>query len=297
VVVNDLGTNVQGAGVSAEPANEVVELIASEGGTAVANRDDVTTVDGCAAMVQTAHEKFGQLDGVLHNAGIHPPAAPFGDVTDDDLEGALRVHLYGAFFLTRAAWPHLAKDKGRLLYITSAVGLYGNPSIAPYAAAKTGVIGLARVAAADGAELGIAANALGVGASTRMSTGSLENAPKAKAWFDKYLSPELPAAAATWLLHPDCPATGRIFDTLGGRMAEVVMTETRGCTQLEWTAEEFRDRFDAITDRNDLAPVDRAAEWQDLGFQAILAAGAEVPELEENAPLFLKNVFAGGAQE
>jgi NAD(P)-dependent dehydrogenase (short-subunit alcohol dehydrogenase family) len=297
VVVNDIGTGITGEGASSGPADETVARIVASGGTAVANNDSVATVEGCDAMVKAAVGAFGRLDGVIHNASIHPPLASVAGFADDDLERTLHVHLYGAFFLTRSAWPHLVRQGGRFLYITSAVGLWGHRDIAPYAAAKTGVVGLARVVAHDGAESGVRANVLSVGAATRASTRSLENAPNTKAWWARYMAPEFVAAAGTWLVHPDCPANGRIFDAFGGRMAEIVIAETKGCTQLDWTPEDYRDQFGAITDRGELVPLDRSSEWQKLGLESLLGAGADVLEADGDMPAFMRTVTdTSGAQ-
>jgi NAD(P)-dependent dehydrogenase (short-subunit alcohol dehydrogenase family) len=271
----------------------MVERILADGGMAVASTDSVATVEGCDAVVSTAVDAFGRLDGVIHNASIHPPLRPVAEFADDDLERTLGVHLYGAFFLTRSAWPHMAKQGGRFLFITSAVGLWGYRNIASYAAAKTGVVGLARVIAHDGEDDGVRANVLSVGAATRASVRSLDNAPKTKAWWERYMDARFVAAAGTWLVHPDCPANGRIFDAFGGRMSEIVFAETRGRTQLDWTAEDYRDHFEAISDRGGLVPLDRSSEWQQLGLESLLQAGAEVLVTDEELPAFLRILTTG----
>src|SRR5487761_2692097 len=69
VVVNDYGGDMRGSGGSSDPAQEVVEAIAAAGGTAVANDDTVATADGCRSVVATAIDSYGQLDGIIHNAG------------------------------------------------------------------------------------------------------------------------------------------------------------------------------------------------------------------------------------
>ena len=288
VVVNDIGTGLLGGGTSAAPAEEVVAAIEAEGGVAIANTDSVATSEGCAALVRSTLDAFGRLDGLIHNASVHPPSAPVAEFVEEDLERTFAVHLHGAFHLTRATWPHLAERGGRILFITSAVGLWGHRHIAPYAAAKTGVVGLARVVAHDGEEVGIAANVLSVGAATRASMRSLDTAPATRAWWEKYMDATFVAAAGTWLVHPDCPANGRLFDAFGGRMSEIVFAETDGCTQLDWTAEDYRDRFEQITDRSALVPIDRSSEWQSLGLESILAAGADELVVEEGMPAFLR---------
>jgi NAD(P)-dependent dehydrogenase (short-subunit alcohol dehydrogenase family) len=243
-------------------------------GRAIASTHTVATSAGANSIVAQAIEKFGRVDGVLHNAGIST-LVPLAQLSDEQWDEMLRVHLYGAFYLTRAAWCHLAVRGGCILYITSAVGLYGVAKMAHYGAAKTGLIGLARVAATEGQAAGISVNLLGVAASTRMMDLAMADAPKMTEWFSRYMKPELPSAAAVWLLHPECPVTGRIFEAFGPRMAEVLIAETGGYAQFGITAEEFRDHFSEITARDELITPDGPDEFHERMFDIIVKAGAE----------------------
>jgi NAD(P)-dependent dehydrogenase (short-subunit alcohol dehydrogenase family) len=281
IVVNDLGGAIAGGGADAGPAESVVEEIREAGGVAVANTDTVATSDGCAAMVATAKSEFGRLDGVLHNAGIagnHLVA----EMDEEAFDAVLRVHLYGALNLTREAWPLLAEDRGRVLYISSGAGLYGVPTLGHYAAAKVGMVGLARVASAEGREPGIAVNVLGVAAQTRMMEETLADTPNLSDWFGRYMLPELPAAAAVWLLHPDCPANGGVYEAFGAHMARVLIAETEGFTKLDATAEDVRDRFAEVEDRESLIVPEDADDFHDRMFGFIIGAGADPPEPDAN---------------
>jgi NAD(P)-dependent dehydrogenase (short-subunit alcohol dehydrogenase family) len=249
VVVNDLGGTMYGEDPSAAPANAVAEQIVADGGIAVADGSDVGTSDGCAALIAHAAEHFGQIDGVLHNAGIGG-FSPIKELDEAAFEKMLRVHLFGALNLSREAWPHLARTHGRLLFIGSGAGLYGVPTLGHYAAAKVGMVGLARVAASEGEADGISANVLAVAAASRMMDVVMADAPNMKAWFHEYMRPELPSAAAVWLLHPDCPANGQVFEAFGPHFAEVFIAETVGRSRLDMTAEDVRDLFDEIQDRD-----------------------------------------------
>jgi NAD(P)-dependent dehydrogenase (short-subunit alcohol dehydrogenase family) len=184
VPVNDLDTDVDGDGSDAGPAEAVVQQIREMGGRAVASRHSVATSDGANAIVAQAVAELGHVDGLLHNAGIST-LVPLAEITDKQWDQMLRVHLYGAFYLTRAAWPHLARRRGRILYISSAVGFYGVSQLAHYGAAKAGMIGLSRVAATEGCAIGIAVNLLGVAASTRMMDLAMTDSPKMTQWFAK----------------------------------------------------------------------------------------------------------------
>jgi NAD(P)-dependent dehydrogenase (short-subunit alcohol dehydrogenase family) len=273
VLVNDLGGDMFGEGTSALPAEETAQRIREAGGIAVANTDSVATAEGCAAIVASAVEAFGQLDGVLHNAGI-ARLTPIADTDERSFDEVLRVHIYGAFNLTRYAWPHLAERGGKLLYITSGAGLYGVPTVAGYAAAKVGMVGLARVAATEGKAVGIQANALAVAAATRMMDW-MKDTPNLYEWFQKHMKPELPAAASTWLMHPDCEASGRVYEAFGPHMAEVLIAETRGFTKLDATAEDFRDHLAEIEDRSQLIFPDGPDDFHAQMFEFAIQAGAD----------------------
>ena len=104
VVVNDLGSTVDGSGASTSAAQAVVDEIIAAGGTAIANGDTVATEAGGAAIVAAATEAFGRVDILVNNAGILRDAA-FKNMTADQVDAVIAVHLAGAFNVTRAVWP------------------------------------------------------------------------------------------------------------------------------------------------------------------------------------------------
>jgi NAD(P)-dependent dehydrogenase (short-subunit alcohol dehydrogenase family) len=284
VVVNDLGADLSGHGADVEPAEEVAAAIRSDGGDAIVNAGTVATEAGCDSIVAAAIEAYGRLDGVLHNAG-NVSWLPVADMTDQALDEVLRVHVHGAVNLTRAAWPHL-RGGGRLLYITSGAALFGAPTLAHYACAKAGVVGLARVVAAEGRAAGISANALGVCALTRMMESVLAGAPNMLRWFRDYLRPELPSAAALWLLHPDCPASGNLYEAYGPHVARILIAETAGFTKLDMTAEDVRDHFEQVEAGGELFIPRDIDDYNRGMFEFIVRAGAEPltpDELPEDA--------------
>src|SRR5688572_27426484 len=149
VVVNDIG----GAGA-------VVDEIVAAGGRAVASGDSVSTPEGGQAIVDRALDAFGAVDAVLNNAGIVRDRS-FAKLERPDLEAVLDVHLRGAFHVSQPAFRAMKeRGYGRLLFITSGSGLFGNFGQANYAAAKMGLVGLTRTVAIEGARYGIAANAI-----------------------------------------------------------------------------------------------------------------------------------------
>ena len=107
VVINDLGGSVHGSGASTSAADKVVQEIKSAGGQAVANYDSVEFGE---KIIQSAIEAFGRVDIVINNAGILRDKS-FIKMTDDDWDLVQKVHVYGAFRVTKAAWDHFQKQK------------------------------------------------------------------------------------------------------------------------------------------------------------------------------------------
>lgn len=280
VVVNDLGGDTLGQGGDLGPAEAMVEQIRAAGGEAVANGDSIATAEGCASLVEAAVQAYGRLDGLVHNAGI-AHMTPLAETDEASFDEVLRVHLYGAFNLTRTAWPHLAKNQGSIVYITSGAGLYGVPTLVGYAAAKVGMVGLMRCAASEGQAAGIRVNALAVAAATRMMDW-MEETPNLHSWFQKYMRPELPAAAAVSLLHQDCALTGRIFEAFGPHMAEVLIAETRGYTKLDMTAEDFTEHLSEIVNRDELVFPEGPDDFHAKMFGFAMDAGADPLEPDES---------------
>ena len=220
VVVNDLGSSIEGAGADEGPAAEVVAAITAAGGTAVADGHDVSDPIAAQALIAGAVEHFGRIDILVNNAGIIRWAR-FPEVDDDNLAGHLAVHVTGSFNTARAAWPHLAdQGYGRIVMTTSAgfFGLSGNTS---YATAKGGVIGLTRSLATAGAKRGIAVNLIAPAAMTRMAgAGADADSPE--------MSPDLVAPMVAYLAHEDCPVSGEIYAAGAGRFARIFIASTPG---------------------------------------------------------------------
>ena len=176
VVINDLGANLDGTSISAGPADDVVEEIRSLGGAAVANYDSVATYSTAANIIQTAIDNFGRLDILCHVAGILRDRMVF-NMTEEEWDAVLAVHLKGAFNTVRHAVPHMVQQKyGRICLFSSGSGL-GNTGQANYSAAKEGMVGFARVLSRELASFGITVNAIYPGGATRM-TGSVPDAAR-----------------------------------------------------------------------------------------------------------------------
>jgi len=169
VLVNDLGGARDGSGSSTRPADAVVEEITAAGGTAVANYDSVATVEGGQAIVQAALDAFGRVDILINNAGILRDKS-FAKMTPDMWQAVLDVHLHGAFHVTQPAFQVMKeRGYGRIVFTTSAAGLFGNFGQANYSAPKMGLVGLMNTLKIEGAKYDIKVNTVAPLAATRLT--------------------------------------------------------------------------------------------------------------------------------
>lgn len=246
IVVNDPGGSLTGDGSDDGPAHDVVREIIAAGGQAVVSTDSVATAGGGKAIIDTAIANFGRIDILIHNAGIVRRGS-LKELTYQDFESVLDVHLRGAFHVVRPAFPLMcAAGYGRIVLTSSIGGLYGNHGVANYAAAKAGIIGLTNVAALEGAAEGVTCNAIIPGAVTRMAEGLDTSAYPP-------MGSDLVAPAVGWLAHESCSVSGELFVAIAGRVARAFIAETRGVYQPSWSIEDVATNIDAI--RDDTAPL------------------------------------------
>jgi NAD(P)-dependent dehydrogenase (short-subunit alcohol dehydrogenase family) len=180
VVVNDTGAAISGDGNDAGPAAAVVAEIEATGGRALANTGSVADWDAAHAMIEAAIDAFGRIDAVVNNAGTLRNR-PFDELSEDDFDAVIAVHLKGTFNVSRAAVSHFKRQQsGAFLHMTSTAGLIASHTQANYAAAKAGIVGLSKAIAFDMKEHGIRSNALAPFALTRMvDTLALPDDPEA----------------------------------------------------------------------------------------------------------------------
>jgi NAD(P)-dependent dehydrogenase (short-subunit alcohol dehydrogenase family) len=239
VVVNDVGGGLDGDGVDADPAEAVVGEILAAGGTAIACGASVATREGGQAIVQTAVEHYGGIDVLVHNAG-NVRRGSLKEMSYEDFDAVLDVHLRGAFHVVRPAFPLMCEaGYGRIVLTSSIGGLYGNHGVANYASAKAGMIGLSNVVALEGAAEGVTCNVIVPAAVTRMAEGLDTSAYPP-------MGAELVAPVVGWLAHESCSVTGEMFVALAGRVARVVIAESPGVYRSSWTVEDIGSELDAI---------------------------------------------------
>jgi len=212
VVVNDLGGSHTGGGKSSAAADKVVEEIKAAGGEAVANYDSVEDGD---KIVKTALDTFGKVDIVINNAGILRDVS-FQKMSQEDWDLIYRVHVLGAYRVTKAAWDVMREQGyGRIIFTASAAGIYGNFGQANYSMAKLGVHGLAQTLALEGKKKNVLVNTIAPIAGSRMTETVLP-----KDLIDA-LKPEYVTPLVAYLCHESNEETGGLFEVGGGFMGKL----------------------------------------------------------------------------
>ncbi len=244
VVVNDPGGTLQGDGNDLAPADDVVRDIAAAGGEAVPCTESVATPEGGRAIVEAALDHYGRIDILIHNAG-NVRRGTLKEMSYEDFEAVLDVHLRGAFHVVRPAFPVMCKaGYGRVVLTSSIGGIYGNQRVANYCVSKAGMIGLSNVIALEGAAEGVKSNIIVPAAVTRMAEGLDTSAYPP-------MGPELVAPVVGWLAHESCGVTGEMLISIAGRVARAFIGESPGVYRPEWTIERVAEHMPAIRNTDD----------------------------------------------
>jgi NAD(P)-dependent dehydrogenase (short-subunit alcohol dehydrogenase family) len=227
VVVNDVGREVDGQGESTSAAQGVVDEIVAAGGEAVANDADISSPEGAAQLVRTAIDTYGDIHVVVNNAGILRDRMII-NMTPDDWDAVMAVHLRGTFLTAQAAavyWRERAKsgeeNDARVINTSSVSGLFGNVGQGNYGAAKAGIAAFTIIASLEWGRYGITVNAISPSARTRMITprGQERMSASAGDGFDTYAAENV-APLVAWLASADSAGiTGRVFNVSGGRIS------------------------------------------------------------------------------
>lgn len=226
VVVNDLGSGIDGSGHDLTLAQQVVDEVKAAGGEAIANGDDIADWEGARRLVDQAIETFGDLHVLVNNAGILRDRM-LVNMTEQEWDDVIKVHMKGHFCSTRWAavhWRARAKAGGRVnaavINTSSGSGLHGNASQANYSAAKAGIAAMSVVAARELGRYGVRVNAIAPLARTRLMAtvagmGDRIEQPDDLGEFDVW-GPGNVSPLVAYLATADCPFTGQVFSVHGG---------------------------------------------------------------------------------
>ena len=202
VIVNDIGTSTNGEGTDAGPAQKVVQEIQAAGGLAAASTDSVADAAGAGRIVQSALDRFGRIDGVINNAGILRDRF-FHKMSLDEWDAVIKVHLYGSYYMSRAAANHFKEqESGAFVHMTSTSGLIGNLGQANYSAAKLGLVALSKSIALDMQKFNVRSNCIAPFAWSRMISSIPTDTPAQQARVAKLqqMTPSKIAPLAVYLL-------------------------------------------------------------------------------------------------
>ncbi len=239
VIVNDLAASLD--------ASDVIDAIAADGGRAVPVPGDISDAATATQIMRTATEDLGGLDIVMSNAGITRDKMLF-NMTDDEWDLVVRVHLRGHFLLNRNAashWRAASKQAGvpvygRLINTSSEAGLLGPEGQANYGAAKAGITALTLSAARALRRYGVRANAICPRARTQMTAGVFGEPPADGV---DPLSPEHVVRLVCFLASPDADdITGQLFVVYGPKvmlMAAPTIEETFTAVGDGWDANDL----------------------------------------------------------
>lgn len=261
VVVNDLGTSVDGTGSDPAVPRAVARTIREAGGEAIAHHGDVASPDEVEALIDTALDAYGRLDAIANFAAILRDGW-IPNLSDDDWAELMRVNLGGHFALLRAAvrhWRSLDRPEPQRSFLgVSSLGALGNPGQLNYSTAKAGVLGFVRSASTEVFDRNIRVNALVPSGFTRMTaTVPAEQRPYTR----EEMPPERVAPMVAYLASDAArDVTGCTLFAAGDRIGvfadprlERVETRDGG-----WTAESIADAMDgSLTDGIELTRTER----------------------------------------
>jgi NAD(P)-dependent dehydrogenase (short-subunit alcohol dehydrogenase family) len=226
VVVNDIGSALDGSGSSDDPATQVVAEIRAMGGEAITDGNDVSTHAGAERLVKVAIETFGSLDTLVNNAGILRDRM-LANMSEAEWDDVIRVHLKGTFgpsHFAAAYWRDKFKEigqpvGGRIVNTTSPTGLFGNVGQTNYGAAKAGIAGFTITAALELGRYGVNVNCISPGALTRMTEGLAGVQRDVEPGGFDSMAPENIAPLAAYLgSDASASISGRIFMMSGGTL-------------------------------------------------------------------------------
>tara|TARA_B100000965_G_scaffold304830_1_gene263655 strand:- start:29 stop:928 length:900 start_codon:yes stop_codon:yes gene_type:complete len=265
VVVNDLGGSVDGSGAS-DAAEEVVELIKSAGGEAISNGASVTDLNAVKAMVQQTMDEWGRIDILVNNAGILRDKS-FHKVSIEDFNLVMDVHFQGSLNCTHSVFPIMREQEyGRIIFTSSASGVYGNFGQTNYGSAKMAMIGLMNTLKLEGQNKNIFTNSITPVAYTRMTEGLIPED------FGENLKSEYITPAVIYLASDHAP-NGVIIAAGAGVFSRINIQESMGIflgTGEDMSPENIHANWDKISDMTDARTLQNGGE-QTLKFFELIS--------------------------
>ena len=242
IVINDLGTDLDGSGSTISIADKVVKEIQSMGGEAAANYDNVASLEGGVNLIQTALNHFNRIDVLINNAGILRDKTLL-KMEEDMWDRVIDVHLKGTFSCTQAA-ARIMREQGfggSIINTTSFTGLMGNFGQTNYGAAKAGIVGFTINAAIELERYNINVNCIAPMALTRMKSPVVT----------EDMTPERTTPMVLFLASDKGRRiTGHILGIHGQQLFQYQIVATNGVekssTEL-WTVDEIAENWDQIT--------------------------------------------------
>ena len=264
VVVNDLGGRVDGSGAS-DAANEVVDIIKSEGGEAISNGASVTNLEAVKAMVNQIMDEWGRIDILVNNAGILRDKS-FHKVTLEDFDLVMDVHFQGSLNCTHTIYPIMREQEyGRIIFTSSASGVFGNFGQTNYGSAKMAMIGLMNTLKIEGQNKNVFTNSITPVAYTRMTESLIPED------FGKNLQSEYITPAVIYLAGEDAP-NGTIMAAGAGVFSRIFIHETMGVSLgmgEDMTPENIQANWDKISDMTDARALQNGGEQTMKFFELI----------------------------
>jgi NAD(P)-dependent dehydrogenase (short-subunit alcohol dehydrogenase family) len=253
LVVNDLGTELDGTGESYESADGVVKEIREAGREAVASYDNVADFQGAKNIIDCAIESFGKLDILVNNAGFVRDKIGF-NMSEEDFDAVVATHLKGTFNCGRWAGSYFREqskegnlESGRIINTSSHSGLLGNVGQTNYGAAKAGVASMTIIWSMELARYNVTCNAIAPMARTRMTELNI-GPPPAEGDFDEF-APENISPLVVFLASDKAQnITGRVFSIRGGKLELFQPWQIGNSIDIgrRWTVKEIGERINEL---------------------------------------------------
>ena len=249
VVVNDIAVDDEQRSVAEQTARD----IRRRGGSASVAEASLSDPDAARTMVERIVAEHGRIDVLVNNAGT-TAMTPFDEQSLGDFDALLNVHVRGAFTATQAAYRTMkAKGYGRIVFTSSAAGVFGRASGSGYSTAKGALIGMMNTLSLDGIDHGVLANAVLPSASTSIRGFDRSKlSPSIRDSLERlvpFSAPEFVSPLVVFLASSACEVTHRTYSSVGGRYAWVYSAVSEGWMTKNGTppsVEEMAARFDVI---------------------------------------------------